>query len=445
MFGKHYTHYMPVNVCELRNWLGDPSMYVLDCSGAGALLPYFTGSPSHPSNPLMRNHSGGSATSSLSPDKPVGDSIASSMQQCIVLAACQAHEMLPIMNPQYPADIFTSCLTTPITIAVRWFILQNPHISSQMSLDISENIPGKDGDRKTPKGELNWIFTAVADTIAWSCLPPALFQKLFRQDLLVASLFRNFLLAKRIMKSLNCTPQSLPALPDCATHPLWQAWDAAVENCVLFVHSQQQKQKQAGSSPSSGVNSPTKVSSTGNTSAKTSFVTGVDSKGGPQGLGVGTQNFMHSSAEVHNVPPSNGVVPCPANFGKQGPPPSLDPNFASAAGRNNQMLPSRQQLQQEQKQLRAGVPPFNVDPSGQQPHFGGVTTKTSNRNAPVLARSASNVPPSTSTSTASASASASFFSEQMTAFEIWLDFGGAGGSYVESNKPPICLPILLQV
>lgn len=40
-----------------------------------------------------------------------------------------------------------------------------------------------------------------------------LFQKLFRQDLLVASLFRNFLLAERIMRSYDCTPVSSPKLP----------------------------------------------------------------------------------------------------------------------------------------------------------------------------------------------------------------------------------------
>jgi regulator-associated protein of mTOR len=34
-----------------------------------------------------------------------------------------------------------------------------------------EKIPGKLGDRRTPLGELNWIFTAITDTIAWNVLP----------------------------------------------------------------------------------------------------------------------------------------------------------------------------------------------------------------------------------------------------------------------------------
>lgn len=32
-------------------------------------------------------------------------------------------------------------------------------------------IPGRLNDRRTPLGELSWIFTAVTDTIAWNTLP----------------------------------------------------------------------------------------------------------------------------------------------------------------------------------------------------------------------------------------------------------------------------------
>ena len=38
------------------------------------------------------------------------------------------------MNPQLPADLFTSCLTTPIKTALKWFTLQQtsalvPHVN----------------------------------------------------------------------------------------------------------------------------------------------------------------------------------------------------------------------------------------------------------------------------------------------------------------------------
>ncbi|NJL56580.1 DUF1328 domain-containing protein [bacterium] len=38
---------------------------------------------------------------------------------------------------------------------------------------------------------------------------------------LVASLFRNFLLAERIMRSYNCTPMASPKLPPTYYHPMW--------------------------------------------------------------------------------------------------------------------------------------------------------------------------------------------------------------------------------
>lgn len=40
-----------------------------------------------------------------------------------------------------------------------------------METHVSPRIPGRLNDRRTPLGELNWIFTAITDTIAWNVLP----------------------------------------------------------------------------------------------------------------------------------------------------------------------------------------------------------------------------------------------------------------------------------
>jgi regulatory associated protein of mTOR len=107
-----------------------------------------------------------------------------------------------------------------------------------MTLELVDKIPGQLNDRRTMLGELNWIFTAITDTIAWNSLPRDLFQRLFRQDLLVASLFRNFLLAERILKSYDCTPVSWPKLPATSQHPMvmssltWSWLDS--KNCSLW-------------------------------------------------------------------------------------------------------------------------------------------------------------------------------------------------------------------
>lgn len=213
--------------------MGAPSIYVYDCSNAGIIVNAF--------NNFAENHERDleqmATTSSQQQQQPQhaqpGDASVPipkiSYKHCIQLAACASNQILP-MNPQLPADLFTACLTTPIKIALKWFTLQSTSkLVPEVSYELIERIPGQLNDRRTMLGELNWIFTAITDTIAWNTLPRDLFQKLFRQDLLVASLFRNFLLAERILRSYDCTPISHPPLPQGYRHPMWNAWDLALD------------------------------------------------------------------------------------------------------------------------------------------------------------------------------------------------------------------------
>ncbi|XP_077222936.1 regulatory-associated protein of TOR 1-like isoform X3 [Tasmannia lanceolata] len=213
VFNKSYTQYIPLPVSDLHSWLKTPSIYVFDCSAAGMIVSAFM--------EQQEWNSSGSSTSS--------------MKDCILLAACEAHETLP-QSAEFPADVFTACLTTPIKMALRWFCTRSLLRDSLDPADV-DKIPGHQNDRKTLLGELNWIFTAVTDTIAWNVLPHDLFQRLFRQDLLVASLFRNFLLAERIMRAANCSPVSFPVLPSTHQHHMWDAWDMASEICLSQIQS----------------------------------------------------------------------------------------------------------------------------------------------------------------------------------------------------------------
>ncbi|XP_048137558.1 regulatory-associated protein of TOR 1-like isoform X2 [Rhodamnia argentea] len=212
VFNKSYTQYMPLLISELDSWLRTPSIYVFDCSAAGSIVHAF----------IKLNDWCAARTSE-------------STRDCIILAACEVHETLP-QSAEFPADVFTSCLTTPIKMALRWLCTRSL-LSESLDYSLIDKIPGRPDDRKTPLGELNWIFTAVTDAIAWNVLPHDLFQRLFRQDLLVASLFRNFLLAERIMRSANCSPISHPALPPTHQHHMWDAWDMAAEICLSQLSS----------------------------------------------------------------------------------------------------------------------------------------------------------------------------------------------------------------
>ncbi|KAI0476188.1 raptor N-terminal caspase like domain-containing protein [Xylariaceae sp. FL0804] len=215
VFNKNYTQYIPISLYDLQQWLQAPTIFVWDCSEAGNILNNY-----HRFVEKHEEEEEATAAADPSYDKIKFGSY-------LHLAACAVKENLPT-NPLLPADLFTACLTTPIEMALWFFVLQNP-LKTTLSPERAKKLPGRLQERRTPLGELNWIFTAITDTIAWTSLPRQLFRKFFRQDLMVAALFRNFILAQRIMMVYGCHPQSYPALPDTHQHPLWESWDLAVD------------------------------------------------------------------------------------------------------------------------------------------------------------------------------------------------------------------------
>lgn len=223
VFNRGYTQYIPISLYDLQTWLGAPVIFVYDCNSAGNIVHNFK---KFVQKRIDDDNEGNHDLSAPSPTSAYLDSIQ--------LAACKSNETLP-MSPELPADLFTGCLTCPIDISIKWFVMQLP-LKDSYYLMLPRNstgnviIPGKLTDRRTPLGELNWIFTAITDTIAWTSLSRPIFKKLFRQDLMVAALFRNFLLAKRVMPHFNCNPISDPPLPESVRfHLMWNSWDLAID------------------------------------------------------------------------------------------------------------------------------------------------------------------------------------------------------------------------
>ncbi|CAG10764.1 unnamed protein product, partial [Tetraodon nigroviridis] len=314
---QNYTQYIPLSIYDLQTWMGSPSIFVYDCSNAGIIVKSFKQFALQREQELETSAVLCVQVAAINPSHPLAQMpLPPSMKNCIQLAACEANELLP-MNPDLPADLFTSCLTTPIKIALRWFCMQkSAKLVPGVTLDLIEKIPGRLNDRRTRLGELNWIFTAITDTICleraaerlrpvWvqpSCLTDCsfrlsaadLFQKLFRQDLLVASLFRNFLLAERIMRSYNCTPVSSPRLPPTYMHAMWQAWDLAVDICLSQLPTIIEEGTAFRHSPFFAEQL---------TAFQVWLTMGVENRNPPEQLPIVLQGHTHTHTHTHTEPP----------------------------------------------------------------------------------------------------------------------------------------------
>ena len=178
VFNSSYTQYLPLSLNELDSWLPGPVVAIFDCTNASALLSQW--------HKLRggNNFYGFAATSDRLPNVP-----------------------------GLPGDLFTACLTTPLTVALK---------------TAGKEVRGKLNDRSTPLGQLHWVFTAITDTIGWQQHDAPTFKELYRQDVLLASLFRNFLLAQRVMRMYGAVPTSFPDMP-LEGNDLWTLWDCIVD------------------------------------------------------------------------------------------------------------------------------------------------------------------------------------------------------------------------
>lgn len=226
-FNKNYTQYVPLPVTEVLNWAQYPLLLIVDCSGAQSI------------------------TKAIPPSiasKILDDLINENPPALIVMGCCGTEEILP-MTPEMPADLFTAALTTPLDTAILWHMYNSNilkmNLSSDGLNDKCSSFPGRINDRKSPRGLLNWVLSSILESIACSILDRATIKLMLRQDPMLASMIKNFVLASRILVTFRCSPFCYPLELDTLailSHPLWEIWDQILETSLDLLHSQKMGQ-----------------------------------------------------------------------------------------------------------------------------------------------------------------------------------------------------------
>ncbi|KAL7718169.1 WD domain containing protein [Entamoeba marina] len=202
-FDEEITTYIPMNIGDVFNCLGEHAIYVFDCPYSARLFKWFT----KRNELLLKQH------------KHPAD--------YIVFSGYGDLEA-PQTNPNFPVDIFSTCLTSPLSMCILHYYYTTDAILKLPS-NFLKTLPVEHKiKQQQPYVELYAILTAIIEGIAWNVLPHDMFMKLFRKDIAVASLFRHFILARRVLKTFSFTPQSYPPIPDTSSHPLWKTWDATI-------------------------------------------------------------------------------------------------------------------------------------------------------------------------------------------------------------------------
>lgn len=146
----------------------------------------------------------------------------------LCLCATGNEEKIPTDN-QLPRDILTSCLLSPIQTSLVSHILQYYRTSFPGPDFPLQYIKHTLTERKFPFDVFDNLFKTIVNSIISDFLEPKLYKRLFRKDKLVASLFRNFILAQYILMQYSIHPQSNPPLPSMAHHPMWLQWQSSLD------------------------------------------------------------------------------------------------------------------------------------------------------------------------------------------------------------------------
>lgn len=185
-FSDDRDRYRPMKILNLIRTCSSPLCFIFDCNSAAAIEPQLK-----------------------------------SQSDIFAFFSCEADEGLPL-STDAPIDLFSSCLLSAYDTAVWWNVQKHSTIYEEP---------------KRPKEENNQFLSgflhAILDAIAYETQDLNTYQA-FTKDPAIATLFRGFALAQRVMLSFNVHSRAIPELQQMAYHSFWDVWDIAIDCCITL-------------------------------------------------------------------------------------------------------------------------------------------------------------------------------------------------------------------
>jgi len=208
---RRSTDFIPYPISQLFEKLVTPLWFVFDCSNAGCVIPTLE-----------------EATTKLQKK----DLDTNNWENWICICATSAGESLPD-DPYLPKDFLTSCILTPVKMAVVCHLLLH-YRSSVLKSDYPSEIPCQHlfTENTEEYNALSTVLTALTDAIAADSLSHDQYHQFFRCDRSSAVIFRNFLLAQYLLRPYRAHPVARPSLPDLSMHSLWHHWSVTLDTAI---------------------------------------------------------------------------------------------------------------------------------------------------------------------------------------------------------------------
>lgn len=212
---------------DLLTWAGSMTCYIWDCQNAGRITRAAVIEAEEIDSQLRAAAVENPSVAELHP--------AFYAQRQIHFAACAAQETIPRVAGM-PDDLFTSCLLTPLRIALLFHNLETfPFTRSIAAVQVqrSSAYMAELWDVMSPElKERLWAeLRVILHTIAWQSLSGHEYQSLVGQSCdVVSNLASGFLLSQRVMPAYRAHPESIPPMPISRNHTLWNHWDLILDN-----------------------------------------------------------------------------------------------------------------------------------------------------------------------------------------------------------------------